>query len=86
MERSKFFKATLKSADLLPLHYFQDNYRLFNSCIDCSLFAYFLFNEFEKILISFKTLHSATLIFQPKTSYGHYAQAGLPNVLNPLNF
>ena len=81
-----FFLSNLEvDLDLLPLQIFKKTIT-YSIHVDCSLFVYFLLNECEKILTSFKTLHSASFIFKPTDPLWSVPQAGLPQDLNPSIF
>lgn len=81
-----FFLSNLEvDLDLLPLQIFKETIT-YSIHVDCSLFVYFLLNECEKILTSFKTLHSASFIFKPTDLLWSVHTSGIASRLESLNF
>ena len=71
--------------DLLPLQVFKETIT-YSIHVDCSLFVYFLLNECEKILTSFKTLHSASFIFKPTDLLWSVRTSGIASRLGSPQF
>ena len=81
-----FFLSNLEvDLDLLPVQIFKETIT-YSIHVDCSLFVYFLLNKCEKILTSFKTLHSASFIFKPTDLLWSVHTSGIASRLGSPQF